>query len=116
MSKKNVALLPLAWPTPVPQETCLVFERMRQIIAMVLAEGRTFAPHGSNSSTSQLLEASMVDILDLFDSGSLVDFEADELVHLVRALFAETALRTNRMTAVWHRGAFIENIYRKLDK
>ncbi|KAJ7759219.1 hypothetical protein B0H16DRAFT_1885130 [Mycena metata] len=44
---------------------------------------------------SELLEASMVDILDLFDSGSLVDFEVDELVRLVRALFADTALRTN---------------------
>ncbi|KAJ7043699.1 hypothetical protein C8F04DRAFT_727558 [Mycena alexandri] len=44
---------------------------------------------------SELLEASMVDILDLFDSGSLVDFEVDELVRLVRALFADTVLRTN---------------------
>ena len=37
----------------------------------------------------------MVDILDLFESGALVDFEVDELVRLVRALFADNALRTN---------------------
>jgi centromere/kinetochore protein ZW10 len=37
----------------------------------------------------------MVDISYLFDSGALVDFQVDELVGLVRALFADTALRTN---------------------
>jgi centromere/kinetochore protein ZW10 len=37
----------------------------------------------------------MVDLSYLFDSGALVDFEVDELVRLVRALFADTALRTN---------------------
>ncbi|KAJ6581607.1 hypothetical protein B0H19DRAFT_930561 [Mycena capillaripes] len=47
------------------------------------------------SYLSELLEASMVDISYLFDSGALVDFEIDELVRLVRALFADTALRTN---------------------
>ncbi|KAJ7696579.1 hypothetical protein B0H17DRAFT_1198090 [Mycena rosella] len=47
------------------------------------------------SYLSELLEASMVDISYLFDSGALVDFEVDELVGLVRALFADTALRTN---------------------
>ncbi|KAJ7504302.1 hypothetical protein B0H11DRAFT_1981579 [Mycena galericulata] len=47
------------------------------------------------SYLSELLEASMVDISYLFDSGALVDFEVAELVALVRALFADTALRTN---------------------
>ncbi|KAJ7281438.1 hypothetical protein C8J57DRAFT_1433387 [Mycena rebaudengoi] len=47
------------------------------------------------SYLSELLEASMVDISYLFDSGALVDFEVDELVRLVQALFADTALRTN---------------------
>jgi len=47
------------------------------------------------SYLSELLEASMVDISYLFDSGALVDFQVDELVGLVRALFADTALRTN---------------------
>ncbi|KAJ7255514.1 hypothetical protein B0H12DRAFT_1113859 [Mycena haematopus] len=47
------------------------------------------------SYLSELLEASMVDISYLFDSGALVDFEVDELVRLVRALFADTQLRTN---------------------
>ncbi|KAJ7130610.1 hypothetical protein C8R44DRAFT_613672 [Mycena epipterygia] len=49
------------------------------------------------SYLSELLEASMVDISYLFDSGALVDFEVDELVRLVRALFADTALRTNTL-------------------
>ncbi|KAJ7623164.1 hypothetical protein FB45DRAFT_752778 [Roridomyces roridus] len=53
------------------------------------------------SYLSELLEASMVDISYLFDSGALVDFEASELVRLVRALFADTPLRTttiNKLT------------------
>ncbi|KAF5362245.1 hypothetical protein D9756_002329 [Leucocoprinus leucothites] len=44
---------------------------------------------------SELLEASMADISYLFEEGALVDFEIDELVRLVKALFADTALRTN---------------------
>ncbi|KAJ7066520.1 hypothetical protein C8F01DRAFT_1123579 [Mycena amicta] len=47
------------------------------------------------SYLSELMDASMVDIVDLFESGALVDFEVDELVRLVRALFADNALRTN---------------------
>ncbi len=35
-------------------------------------------------------EASIADISYLFDEGALVDFEVDELVSLVRALFADT--------------------------
>jgi len=37
----------------------------------------------------------MADITYLFEVGALVDFQIDELVRLVRALFADTALRTN---------------------
>lgn len=37
----------------------------------------------------------MADISYLFEEGALVDFEIDELVRLVKALFADTALRTN---------------------
>ncbi|KAG6826996.1 hypothetical protein H0H93_015941 [Arthromyces matolae] len=40
-------------------------------------------------------EASMADITYLFEEGALVDFHVDELVRLVRALFADTQLRTN---------------------
>ncbi|KAG6854008.1 hypothetical protein C0991_011495 [Blastosporella zonata] len=47
------------------------------------------------SYLSELLEASMADITYLFEEGALVDFEVDELVRLVRALFADTQLRTN---------------------
>lgn len=43
---------------------------------------------------SELLEASLADITYLFEEGALVDFETDELVKLVRALFADTPLRT----------------------
>lgn len=46
------------------------------------------------SYLSELLEASMADITYLFEEGALVDFEVDELVRLVRALFADTNLRT----------------------
>ena len=37
----------------------------------------------------------MADISYLFEAGALVDFEIHELVNLVRALFADTNLRTN---------------------
>ncbi|KAF6761606.1 hypothetical protein DFP72DRAFT_626225 [Ephemerocybe angulata] len=47
------------------------------------------------SYLSELLEATMADISYLFEQGALVDFEIDELVNLVRALFADTQLRTN---------------------
>ncbi|KAG6895807.1 hypothetical protein C0992_012359 [Termitomyces sp. T32_za158] len=47
------------------------------------------------SYLTELLEASMADITYLFEEGALVDFQVDELVRLVRALFADTQLRTN---------------------
>ncbi|KAJ7577020.1 hypothetical protein C8J56DRAFT_378047 [Mycena floridula] len=46
------------------------------------------------SYLSELLEASMADITYLFEEGALVDFDVDELARLVRALFADTPLRT----------------------
>lgn len=36
----------------------------------------------------------MADISYLFEQGALVDFEIGELVNLVKALFADTQLRT----------------------
>lgn len=36
----------------------------------------------------------MTDLTYLFEEGALVDFEVEELVKLVRALFADTPLRT----------------------
>ncbi|KAI0758621.1 Centromere/kinetochore Zw10-domain-containing protein [Irpex lacteus] len=47
------------------------------------------------SYLSELLEASMIDITYLFEEGALVDFTIEELVNLVRALFADTPARTN---------------------
>ncbi|KAF7789580.1 hypothetical protein EIP86_000526 [Pleurotus ostreatoroseus] len=47
------------------------------------------------SYLSELLEASIADISYLFEEGALVDFEIDELINLVRALFSDTPLRTN---------------------
>ncbi|KAJ3511113.1 hypothetical protein NLJ89_g4287 [Agrocybe chaxingu] len=47
------------------------------------------------SYLSELLEASLADITYLFEQGALVDFQVHELVNLVRALFADTLLRTN---------------------
>jgi len=52
------------------------------------------------SYLSELLEASLADITYLFEQGALVDFEVDELVNLVRALFADTALRTNTINKI----------------
>lgn len=37
----------------------------------------------------------MADITYLFEEGALVDFQVEELVRLVQALFADTQLRTN---------------------
>ena len=45
-------------------------------------------------------EASLADITYLFEQGALVDFEVDELVNLVRALFADTVLRTNTINKI----------------
>jgi len=47
------------------------------------------------SYLQELLGASLVDISYLFDEGALIDFDVDELVKLVRALFSDTQLRTN---------------------
>ena len=40
-------------------------------------------------------EASIADISYLFEEGALVDFEIEELVKLVKALFADTQLRAS---------------------
>ena len=48
----------------------------------------------------ELQGASLADITYLFEQGALVDFEVDELVNLVRALFADTVLRTNTINKI----------------
>ncbi|PIL24678.1 hypothetical protein GSI_12562 [Ganoderma sinense ZZ0214-1] len=50
------------------------------------------------SYLSELLEASIADISYLFEEGALVDFEIEELVKLVKALFADTQLRANTIS------------------
>ncbi|KAF9073312.1 hypothetical protein BDP27DRAFT_1216330 [Rhodocollybia butyracea] len=52
------------------------------------------------SYLSELLEASLADITYLFEEGALVDFEVEELTRLVRALFADTSLRTNTINKI----------------
>ncbi|KAI0033922.1 hypothetical protein K488DRAFT_69507 [Vararia minispora EC-137] len=47
------------------------------------------------SYLSELLEASLADTTYLFGEGALVDFEVDELIKLVKALFAETPQRAS---------------------
>lgn len=42
----------------------------------------------------------MADITYLFEEGALVDFETDELVRLVKALFADNALRTTTINKI----------------
>ncbi|KAF8202281.1 hypothetical protein BJ912DRAFT_944331 [Pholiota molesta] len=52
------------------------------------------------SYLSELLEASLADITYLFEQGALVDFQVDEIVNILRALFADTPLRTNTINKV----------------
>ncbi|KAG2146722.1 hypothetical protein DEU56DRAFT_786069 [Suillus clintonianus] len=52
------------------------------------------------SHLSELLEASMADLTYLFEDGALVDFEVDKLVKFVRALFADTPLRTKTLDKI----------------
>ncbi|KAH7890837.1 hypothetical protein F5I97DRAFT_1923327 [Phlebopus sp. FC_14] len=52
------------------------------------------------SYLSELLEASMADLTYLFEEGALVDFEIDEIGSLVRALFADTPLRTRTLDRI----------------
>ncbi|KAI5123541.1 hypothetical protein M0805_006700 [Coniferiporia weirii] len=47
------------------------------------------------SYLSELLEASIADISYLFGEGALIDFRVEELVNVVRALFADTPLRAS---------------------
>lgn len=49
---------------------------------------------------SELLEASMADIMFLFNEGHLVDFSSTELTKLVRALFSESQLRTRNLETI----------------
>jgi centromere/kinetochore protein ZW10 len=57
--------------------------------------------HTPWSLTSSLLqEASIADISYLFEIGVLVDFEVDELVSLIRALFADTPLRSSTINKI----------------
>lgn len=42
----------------------------------------------------------MADISYLFDEGALIDFEIDELVRMVQALFAETPLRARTIEKI----------------
>lgn len=42
----------------------------------------------------------MADISYLFDEGALVDFEVEELVRMVEALFADTPLRAKTIEKI----------------
>ncbi|KAI0305872.1 Centromere/kinetochore Zw10-domain-containing protein [Multifurca ochricompacta] len=54
-----------------------------------------FPPCPFYSLPRLLHEASLADISYLFDEGALIDYETQELVKLVRALFADTPQRAN---------------------
>lgn len=58
--------------------------------------------HGNGELTPDAVmqEASIADISYLFDEGALVDFELDELVKLIRALFADTPLRATTINKI----------------
>jgi centromere/kinetochore protein ZW10 len=52
------------------------------------------------SYLSELLEGSLADVSYLFEQGALIDFDVDELVRLVRALFADTPARSNALSKI----------------
>jgi protein transport protein DSL1/ZW10 len=60
---------------------------------------RSFSIADARHST-YIQEASLVDITYLFETGALVDFQVDELVRLVKALFADTQMRTNTINKI----------------
>ena len=70
---------------------------MAQILVPLRASGSCsrFPVHGRRSPRTLSQEASIADISYLFEEGALVDFEIEELVKLVKALFADTPLRAN---------------------
>ncbi|BGP32042.1 ribosome bioproteinsis protein ytm1 [Rhodotorula toruloides] len=53
---------------------------------------------------SELLEASMADIMFLFDHSHLVDFSPQEIVKLIRALFADSPLRNQNIEKIITQG------------
>ncbi|BGP24613.1 ribosome bioproteinsis protein ytm1 [Rhodotorula toruloides] len=53
---------------------------------------------------SELLEASMADIMFLFDHSHLVDFSPQEIVKLIRALFANSPLRNQNIEKIITQG------------
>ncbi|KZT67377.1 hypothetical protein DAEQUDRAFT_713635 [Daedalea quercina L-15889] len=80
-------------------ELCRIFNALEGLFVEDLSQPSFVVSYVSSwlkfSYLSELLEASMADITYLFEEGALVDFEIDELVRLVRALFADTPLRAN---------------------
>jgi hypothetical protein len=69
---------------------------MAQIFISFRTPG-TFVPpiHLDRFEWFALQEASLADISYLFDEGALIDYETQELIKLVRALFADTPQRAN---------------------
>lgn len=53
-----------------------------------------------HADTNSEQEASLADITYLFESGALVDFTPDELVHLLFALFTDTPLRRDVISKI----------------
>jgi hypothetical protein len=62
----------------------------------------TFTRNGIPSliSSSHIQEASLADITYLFESGALIDFTPDELVHLILALFSDTPIRRDTIAKI----------------
>jgi centromere/kinetochore protein ZW10 len=75
--------------------TWLKFSYLSELLVCLL-----FLSERIDLLTGNEQEASLADITYLFEQGALVDFEVDELVNLVRALFADTVLRTNTINKI----------------
>ncbi|KAH8833103.1 hypothetical protein DL96DRAFT_1584707 [Flagelloscypha sp. PMI_526] len=85
-------------------ELCRIFKSLEGLFSRNV-EQPSFAPSYIPSwfkftYLSELLEASMADITYLFEEGLLVDFETDELVRLVKGLFADNVLRTTTINKI----------------
>ncbi|KAG5517832.1 hypothetical protein PMAC_000286 [Pneumocystis sp. 'macacae'] len=49
---------------------------------------------------AEILEASMHDVMYLYNSGALIDFEKEEIISLLKTLFAETPCRTENISKI----------------
>lgn len=75
---------------------------LKVIESLFNAEGRCWIGHYSSKyghfgTLMQILTWSFASIMEHFSLGALIDFEVDQLIHLVKALFSDTPLRRKNL-------------------